>query len=180
MIISLRGLLVPLVFMAVLTSCNSYLKPENPNVSISKINDTTFLAQSLYFSSYVYNAAQFAGNASKNTDFKDYTRKIITFQGNSKNKIDSLSRIKGIHITDEMPKEFQKSLQQLKRVNNKKIELEFINQMESRMVKQINLLETFGKNSEDNEATTLAALLLSGTQEELKEMLGLRQKIATQ
>lgn len=176
----LKAGLVSLAMLAILISCNNYIKPEDPKIAINKLNDTSLFVQTSNFSRYAKEAAQYAREKSSNKDFKMELLKIESFQENSKNKVDSLLHIKGIAVPEEMSKDLQNSLQQIKNKKDALVEQEFIDQLENRLVNEIDYLEAFSKRSENNESTTLAILLLSGMQEQLELLMDLRQKLATQ
>jgi predicted outer membrane protein len=178
MILKFRTGLVSLAMAAILIFCNHNINSQNSKTSLSNLNDTAFLIKTYNFTSYAQEAAKYAGENTSNKDIKETLLKIESFQEDSKRKVDSLSRTKGIKILDERPKDLQKSLQKIKNKKRVLIEKEFINQTEKRFVDQVNYLDAFSKKSESNEISTFAISLLSGMQDELKLLSDLKQKLA--
>jgi predicted outer membrane protein len=180
MVIKFRAGLVSLVMMlAIPISCNHNIEPVNSKTSLNNLNDTAFLIKSYNFSSYAQEAAKYASENADNKDIKETLLRIESFHRDSKRKVDSLSRTKGINISEERPKDLEKSLRQIKNKKRTLIGKEFVSQTEKQFVDYINYLDAFSKKSESNEISTMAILLLSGMQDELKLLNDVRQKLAT-
>lgn len=156
-----------------LTSCNTYIRPEEKSgLTSSEPNDTAMLVEALEVGKNVLQAAQIAQKKSSDQSVRIYAEKVSSFLQNSENKWDSLSGIKNLVFQPKPQK--NKELAELELLDIEEFDYEFFDFIEIQLNRQMEMLENVSKLSEDNEISTLAIKMIPELQNQLDTLIAVR------